>query len=85
MIYIVVALIFLLFSAVSLPWLLRGGWLPIMALIGPLMIVTQRFDSCVPDHSGFEEFDYLARSFNRMTRQIHDQRNESLFQSQSSH
>ena len=32
----------------------------------------------VPDESTIEEFDYLARSFNRMTKQIQEQQNELI-------
>lgn len=32
----------------------------------------------VPDQENLEEFDYLARSFNRMTKQIQEQQNELL-------
>ncbi len=79
MIYIVVAMV-LLFSAIffALTFARRLA-MPIVELIsasdrvrgGDLM-------ARVPDKSGFEEFDHLARSFNRMTQQISDQRAELI-------
>ncbi len=79
MIYIVVALI-LLFSAIffALSFARRLA-APIISLIEASDQVRKGdLTAMVPDHSGFEEFDHLARSFNRMTRQIQDQRTELI-------
>ncbi|HNQ92411.1 MAG TPA: PAS domain-containing sensor histidine kinase [Alphaproteobacteria bacterium] len=79
MIYIVVALI-LLFAAIffALAFARRLAT-PIVALIDASDRVRKGdLTPIVPDHSGFEEFDHLSRSFNRMTRQIQDQRNELI-------
>ncbi|HOO51433.1 MAG TPA: PAS domain-containing sensor histidine kinase [Alphaproteobacteria bacterium] len=79
MIYIVVALI-LLFSAVffALAFARRLAT-PITSLIEASDRVRKGdLTAMVSDNSGFEEFDHLARSFNRMTRQIMDQRCELI-------
>lgn len=79
MIYIVVALI-LLFSAVffALAFARRLAT-PIVSLIEASDRVRKGdLTAMVADNSGLEEFDHLARSFNRMTRQIQDQRSELI-------
>lgn len=79
LIYIVIALI-LLFSAV---------WFALIfarRLAQPIVVLIEASDRVrlgdltahIPEKSGFQEFDFLARSFNRMTSQINDQRNELM-------
>lgn len=77
LIYIVVALV-LLFSAIWFALVFaRRLAQPIIALIEASDRVRQGdLTGHISEQSGFEEFDYLARSFNRMTRQISDQRTE---------
>lgn len=77
LIYIVVALI-LLFSAIWFALVFaRRLAQPIIALIEASDRVRQGdLTAHVPEQSGFQEFDFLARSFNRMTAQISDQRTE---------
>lgn len=83
LIYVVVALI-LLFSAIFFAlYFARRIAGPIISLIEASDRVRRGdLTAIVPDHSGFEEFDHLARSFNRMTRQIEDQRNELVLANQ---
>lgn len=79
MIYIVVALI-LLFSAIWFALVFaRRLAQPIVALIEVSDRVRQGdLTAHVMENSGFQEFDFLARSFNRMTHQISDQRAELM-------
>ncbi len=79
LIYIVVALV-LLFSAIWFALVFaRRLAQPIAALIEASDRVRQGdLTAHVSEQSGFEEFDYLARSFNRMTTQISDQRKELM-------
>jgi two-component system nitrogen regulation sensor histidine kinase NtrY len=77
MIYIVVAVV-LLFAAMWFGLVFaRRLALPISTLIEASDRVRQGdLTALVPEDNGLEEFDYLSRSFNRMTQQIRDQRNE---------
>lgn len=77
LIYLVVALI-LLFSAVWFALVFaRRLAQPIVKLIEVSDRVRQGdLTAHMSEHSGLEEFDYLARSFNRMTSQIRDQHAE---------
>lgn len=79
LIYIVVAIV-LLFSAIWFALVFaRRLAQPIIALIEVSDRVRQGdLTAHISEHSGFEEFDYLARSFNRMTSQISSQRNELI-------
>ena len=79
LIYIVVALV-LLFSAIWFALVFaRRLAQPIVELIAASDRVRQGdLTARISEHSGFEEFDYLARSFNRMTTQISDQRMELM-------
>jgi two-component system nitrogen regulation sensor histidine kinase NtrY len=77
MIYIVVALV-LLFAAMWFGLVFaRRIATPISTLIEASdRVRTGDLTALVPGDSGLEEFDYLSRSFNRMTEQIRDQRDE---------
>lgn len=79
LIYIVVALV-LLFSAIWFALVFaRRLAQPIIALIEASDRVRQGdLTAHISDKSGFQEFDFLARSFNRMTSQISDQRDELM-------
>lgn len=79
LIYIVVALI-LLFSAIWFALIFaRRLAQPIIALIEASDRVRQGdLTAHISENSGFQEFDFLARSFNRMTLQISDQRSELM-------
>jgi two-component system nitrogen regulation sensor histidine kinase NtrY len=79
LIYIVVALI-LLFSAIWFALVFaRRLAQPIVELIEVSDRVRQGdLTAHVSEKSGFQEFDFLARSFNRMTAQINDQRTELM-------
>lgn len=78
-IYIVVALVLLMAAVWFALVFARRLAMPISSLIeasdkvrgGDLTVQ-------VPSTSGLEEFDYLSRSFNRMTRQIRDQQDELI-------
>jgi two-component system nitrogen regulation sensor histidine kinase NtrY len=77
MIFIVVALI-LLMAAI---WFGLVFARKLVAPIEKLVRASERvrsgdFGAQVQDNEGLEEFDYLARSFNRMTAQISEQRDE---------
>lgn len=76
----------LIFVVVGLLLLLAAIWFgfifsrQLVAPIGSLVSVSERVRSGdlsarVPEGESIEEFDYLARSFNRMTSQIQEQRN----------
>lgn len=79
LIYVVVALI-LLFSAIWFALIFaRRLAQPIIVLIEASDRVRQGdLTAHISENSGFQEFDFLARSFNRMTLQIRDQRNELM-------
>ena len=79
LIYVVVALI-LLFSAIWFALIFaRRLAEPIIALIEASDRVRQGdLTAHISEKSGFQEFDFLARSFNKMTLQISDQRNELM-------
>jgi two-component system nitrogen regulation sensor histidine kinase NtrY len=79
LIYITVALI-LLFSAIWFALIFaRRLAQPIITLIEASDRVRQGdLTAHISEHSGFQEFDFLAKSFNRMTIQIRDQRNELM-------
>ena len=79
LIYVVVALI-LLFSAIWFALIFaRRLAQPIIVLIEASDRVRQGdLAAHISENSGFQEFDFLARSFNRMTLQIRDQRNELM-------
>ena len=77
MIFVVVALI-LLMAAI---WFGLVFARKLVAPIEKLVQASERvrsgdFSAQVQENEGLEEFDYLARSFNRMTTQIREQRNE---------
>lgn len=77
MIYVVVALLLLL-TAIWLGLLFaRRMVTPIGAIISAAERVRAGdLTARVPVHEGYDEFDYLSKSFNRMTRQIQQQRDE---------
>lgn len=77
MIYIVVAMVLLLAAV----WFALTFARRLATPIGQLIEASDKvrmgdLTARVSDDSGLEEFDYLSRSFNRMTRQIRDQREE---------
>jgi two-component system nitrogen regulation sensor histidine kinase NtrY len=79
MIFIVVALVLLL-SAVWFGLVLARQ---LVAPIGTLVAVSDRvrggdLTARVPENEGYDEFEYLARSFNRMTSQIQSQQDELI-------
>ncbi len=79
LIYIVVAMV-LLFSAIWFALIFaRRLAQPIVVLIEASDKVRQGdLTAHISENSGFQEFDFLARSFNRMTAQINDQRSELM-------
>jgi two-component system, NtrC family, nitrogen regulation sensor histidine kinase NtrY len=79
LIYITVALI-LLFSAIWFALIFaRRLAQPIITLIEASdRVRLGDLTAHISEHSGFQEFDFLAKSFNRMTVQIRDQRDELM-------
>lgn len=78
-IFIVVALLFLLGAI----WMGIGLARELVTPIGTLIETSERvragdLSARVPEGSSIEEFDYLARSFNRMTGQLKQQRDELI-------
>lgn len=79
LIYVVVAVVLLLSAIWFALVFARRLSLPITQLIEASERVRQgELTSSIQDNSGFEEFDFLNRSFNRMTKQIRDQRDELI-------
>jgi two-component system nitrogen regulation sensor histidine kinase NtrY len=79
MIYIVVALILLMTAIWFALVFARRLALPISSLIEAADKVRGGdLTARVPENSGLDEFDYLSRSFNRMTHQISDQQDELI-------
>lgn len=77
LIYIVVALVLLLSAIWFAIVLARRLAQPIVQLIEASEKVRMGdFTTTISDQSGLEEFDFLNKSFNRMTRQLSDQREE---------
>ncbi len=79
----------MIFVVVGLLLLVTAIWLGLVLarqLVAPITQLITTADSVragdlaarVPEDSRFEEFDYLAQSFNRMTRQIQEQQNELI-------
>lgn len=77
MIFVMVALLFLLVAI----WMGIGLARQLVTPIGKLIETSDRvrggdLSARMPEGSGIDEFDYLARSFNRMTGQMQNQRDE---------
>lgn len=77
MIFVLVALLFLLVAI----WMGIGLARQLVTPIGRLIEISERvragdLSARVPETGGIEEFDYLGRSFNRMTGQLQQQRDE---------
>lgn len=77
LIFVMVALLFLLVAI----WMGIGLARQLVTPIGTLIETSDRvragdLSARMPEGSGIEEFDYLARSFNRMTGQLQQQRDE---------
>jgi two-component system nitrogen regulation sensor histidine kinase NtrY len=79
----------MMFVIVGLILVLVAVWLGLLLarqLVNPISVLISTADRVragdlaarVPEEKTLEEFDYLARSFNRMTRQIQEQQNELI-------